>query len=177
MTLAPANQKWVGLNTRRSVLGVTCNKPMFYLPSPLRAMSAFQLNDLIFWQLVCSLRWGRCIHEFQYSNCSVYGQIIDLIQTWNSVLFYNFRNTESSCKFRQRELNTYMILYIWYMWSCGRSCGYDVIMICGNITNIVCYQHRIHYFYRLVFIICMCPPFKIHCHGLYYALCVLFACV
>ena len=37
------------------------------------------------------------------------GQIIALIHTWKSVFFYNFRNTEASRKFQQRELNTYMI--------------------------------------------------------------------
>ena len=34
-----------------------------------------------------------------------------------------------------------------------------------------------HYRYRLVFLICMCPPVNIHCHGLYYALRVYCACL
>ena len=49
MTLAPdANLKWVGLNTGRCVLGVTCKKKLeCNLPSPLRAMSFFEPDELI----------------------------------------------------------------------------------------------------------------------------------
>ena len=94
---------------RCGVLGIACNKPM-RVPSPIPFKS--QLDELIFWQRVFSLPETAWPHEFQTSNDSVYGQIIGLIHTWNSVLFYSFRNTESSCKIWQRELNTYII--------CGR---------------------------------------------------------
>ena len=38
----------------------------------------------------------------------------------------------------------------------------------NTLTNIVSYQHCMHYRYRLFFPICMCPPVSIHCHGLRY---------
>ena len=66
-------------------------------------MSAFDPEELIFWQRVCSLWWDRFMTTW-ISNfkCSVDGQIIWPNSPWNSVFFYNFRNTESSCKFRPK---------------------------------------------------------------------------
>ena len=59
-------------------------------------------------------------------------------------------------------------------------------MICGNcgyindrrntLTNVVSYQYCMQYSYRLEFLICMCPPVNIHCHGLYYA-CLVCVCL
>ena len=105
-------------------------------------------------------------HEFHTSNGSVHGHIIGLIHTWNSVFFYNFRNTESSCKFWQRELNTYMI------WSpvattVGRfnSMRQDI-----NKHSLLPVLSTLSL--SLSFIICMFPPGNIHSHWLYYALCV-----
>ena len=49
------------------------------------------------------------------------------------------------------------------------------LMICGNtLRNIVSYQYCIHFRYRPVFIICMCPPVNIHYPELYnvYLVCV-----
>ena len=67
-------------------------------------MSAFESDELIIWQCVCSLRWDRCtwISNFKWPGL------------WNKVFFHNFRNTESSNKFRQRKLNTHMKRRNWF---------------------------------------------------------------
>ena len=76
------------------------------LPSPLRAMSAFESDELIFWQRVCSLRWDRCMTTwFQTSNGSVFGQII-----WpNSHMEYDFLFTSPQINFSKENLT-----HIWY---------------------------------------------------------------
>ena len=38
----------------------------------------------------------------------------------------------------------------------------------GLFNDMRQYQYCVHYRYRLVFIICMCPPVNIHRHRLYY---------
>ena len=129
-------------------------------------MSAFESDELIVWQRVCSLRWDRCMTTWNsnFKWLSLFAKWFGLIHTWNRVFFYSFRNTESSWKFRQRKLYTHMI--------CGPvAATVGLLMICGNtLTNIVSFQYCIHYRYRLVFLICICPPVNIHCHELYYAL-------
>ena len=47
--------------TCRRVLGVTCNKPMRVPPAIPFKSQRIWLDELIFWQRVCSLRWDRCM--------------------------------------------------------------------------------------------------------------------
>ena len=156
MTLAPdANLKLVGLKTSRCVLGVTCNKPMSAIPQPLEPWAHFNLRS---WYIdsafAVSAETDAWPHEFQTSNGSVNGQIIGLILTWNSV-----SSTTSETLSRHVNFGKENLTHIWYAVLWPQLLVY--LMICGKtLTNIVSYQYCIHYRYRLVFIICMCPPFK-----------------
>ena len=124
--------------TRRCVLGLTCNKPMRVPPPIPFKNQRIGLDQLVFWHWVCSLHWDRNTSEtlIPHVNCSK----DNLTHIWYA--------------------DAVLWLQLWVY-----------LMIRSNtVTNIVCYQYCIHYHYRLVFIICMCPSVNIHCHGLYHVL-------
>jgi hypothetical protein len=99
-------------------------------------------------------------HEFLTSNGSVYGQII-------FTHGIAFSSTTSEILSPQINVGEENLTHIWYAVTV---CLFNNIR--NTLTNVISYQHCMHYRYLLVFLICMCSSINIHCHGLYYSLAV-----
>ena len=152
--------------TRRCVLGVTCTKPMRVPSSSHERIWTWRV-DILTLRLQSLLRQ---MHDHMnlklqmahlWPNNRPNSNMIELYILYNIIL-YNFSNTESSCKFRQRALNTYIM------------CG-PVVTTVGLFNDMRQHINKqfvtsITYIIVIMFIICMCPPVNIHRHGLYYAL-------
>ena len=103
---------------RRCILGVTCNKPM-RVPSPIPFKSHERIWIWRVYILTARLQSPmRQMHDhmnFKPEMAQFIAKSYCLIHTWNTVFFHNFRNTESSNKFQQRNLKVPWHAILWML--------------------------------------------------------------